>query len=474
MHNVLWAPQPGPQEEFHRRTEFEVLYGGARGGGKTDSLIMEGLRQIHHPQYSAVFFRRTFPQLQEVMDRARAIIPRVAPGARWDGEGKRWVFPSGATYRFAHLQHESDVQNYQGHEYQYIAVDEATHLTERMYMALLGACRTTAPDLQAYIRLSANPGGVGHSWIKQRFVDTCPPVPDGERRYEPTFGIWWQPMKPGPTYRDPETGLTRAFVPSRVFDNRRLVDADPAYVRRLLALPEDLRRAWLEGDWETFEGRVYPEFRRDTHVIEPYPIPASWPRYRTIDVGYRAPTAALWGALDPDGRLVIYAEHYEAEQTIAYHAAAIHRISGPDWQGLTGMDPAADQRTAASERSAMQQYAEHGIRAIKAPNALWPGIQRVKQMLQPDEDGVPRLFVFSTCTNLIRELLTYQWDPAATAAGAPRETPLKVNDHAVDALRYMVMMMPTEVHRQAAATPETQHRDRQPRRRRVLSRAAGY
>ncbi|HEX6971995.1 MAG TPA: terminase family protein [Limnochordia bacterium] len=441
--DIVWAPQDGPQLEFHRRPEFEVLYGGARGGGKTDSLIVEGLRQVHLGSYRAIFFRRTYPQLSEVLDRAHQIIPRVAPGAHWDGEGKRWLFPSGAVYRFAHLQNEGDQANYQGHQYAYLAFDELTHFSERMYRDLLATCRTPDPQVRAYVRASANPGGIGHTWVKERFVDRCPAVRDGEMRYEPLFEVWWQPMRPGPPYTDPETGLTRAFVPSRVFDNRRLLDADPAYVRRLLSLPEDVRRAWLEGDWETFEGRVYPEFRRDTHVVEPYPIPRSWQRFRSIDVGFTNPTACLWGAWDGE-YLVIYAEHYEVGKPVSWHVDRIREISGSGWSGMTVMDPAADQRTAAAQKSAMAQYAEHGIYAAKARNEVWPGIQRVKEFLRVRDDGYPRLLVFSTCTNLIRELSEYQWDPHATAAGAPRETPLKVRDHAVDALRYMCMALPRQ------------------------------
>lgn len=470
--NVVWMPQEGPQTEFHQRPEFEALYGGARGGGKTDSLLAEGLRQIHNPNYRAIFFRRTFPRLQEAMDRAQAIFPRVAPGARWDGEGKRWIFPSGAMYRFAHLQNPGDQENYQGFEYQYIAFDELTQFFEKMYTDMLGSCRSKDPSLITYVRSSANPGGVGHSWVKERFIDVCPPVNDGPRRYEEALGVWWQPMKPGRTYVDPQTGLDRIYVPSRVFDNRILLEADPGYVRRLLALPEETRRAWLEGDWDVFEGRVYSEFRRDVHVVEPYKIPDSWPRIRVIDTGYTNPTAVTWAAVDPDGRIVFYDEHYEAQQPISYHAEIIHQKSGgADWSGRTVMDPAADQRTAASEKSAMMQYAQHGIRAQKAINAVWPGIQKVKEYLQEDEAGFPRLFVFSTCVNLIKEFMEYQWDPQATTHGAPKETPLKVRDHLMDCVRYTVQHVP-----RVPGQPKSKHRkpDRQPPRRRILDRAAGY
>src|SRR5690606_18867095 len=149
---VIWKPQPGPQLEFHRRAEFEVLYGGSRGGGKTDSLIVEALRHIDKPEYTAIFFRRTYPQLRQVIRRARRLIPQVAPGAEWRAAENSWIFPSGATLTFAHLQHEESTDHYQGHEYHYVAIDELTHLTERMYLDILATCRSTVPGIRPRLR----------------------------------------------------------------------------------------------------------------------------------------------------------------------------------------------------------------------------------------------------------------------------------------------------------------------------------
>lgn len=167
--------------------------------------------------------------------------------------------------------------------------DELCHFTERQYLYLMSRCRTSDPTIRCYIRAGTNPGGIGHTWIKMRFIDNCPP-------YQ--------------TYTDPITGLTRCFIPAKVTDNPTLMQNDPLYVRRLEALPEAEREALLHGNWDIFSGQVFREFSRAEHVVEPFSIPEHWPRYISVDWGYSKPFAIYWYACDHDGKLWVYREYY--------------------------------------------------------------------------------------------------------------------------------------------------------------------
>src|SRR5574343_59567 len=191
-----WRPFPGAQQDFCSRGEFEVLYGGAAGPGKTDCLVMLATRRIYHPKYRGLILRRTFPQLQEIIDRTRDSYPEMG-GIYLAGE-HRWHFPAGSTIQIGHMQHENDKYNYQGKQYHFVGFDELTQFTESQYLYLFSRARTVDAELPIRFRSTTNPGGVVHIFCKNRFVDIAP----------------W-----GETYVDPSTGLSRAFVPGRFTDN---------------------------------------------------------------------------------------------------------------------------------------------------------------------------------------------------------------------------------------------------------------
>lgn len=194
MNNVIWRPQP-KQRIFMARPEYEALYGGAAGGGKSDALAIEALRQVHIPHYKGLILRKTYPQLAELVDKTLNYYPRAFPGARYNGSSHTWTFPSGAKIIFGSMQHTKDRTRYQGQAYDFIAFDELTHFTWEEYSYMFSRNRPNGPGTRVYIRSTANPGGVGHGWVKERFITAGPPMktlwddviwtgPDGKEHHD--------------------------------------------------------------------------------------------------------------------------------------------------------------------------------------------------------------------------------------------------------------------------------------------------
>ena len=174
MNNVIWKPQP-KQVRFMQRTEYEVLYGGAAGGGKSDSLLVEALRQVDIPHYRGIIFRKTYPQLSELIDRSQTLYSLAFPKARYNDSKHFWQFPSGAKIYFGAMQHSKDKTNYQGKRYDFIGFDELTHFTWEEYSYMFSRNRPSKNPKSnrktiCYIRATTNPGGIGHGWVKQRFI----------------------------------------------------------------------------------------------------------------------------------------------------------------------------------------------------------------------------------------------------------------------------------------------------------------
>lgn len=306
---VVWAANPGPQFKFLSCAAFEALTGGARGGGKSEALIMDALWGVHIPEYRAIFFRLSYPDLQQLIERTMLRYKKIYPDARWNQTEKSWTFPSGAKILFRFLKNDNDWIHYQGHEYHWMGFEELTQFTETQYINLLPSCRSTVEAIPGYecrIRATCNPGGRGHNWVKARFVD---PWPTGDR-------IIVEPM------RDPVTGetkyATRAFFPSTFRDNPQLLKNDPEYVLRLMLLPEADRKAMMDGDWNAFIGSVFrfsngihlwswDDFKKRTGSTR---IPKHWRRYRAMDWGFAKPFSIQWFAVDENNVAYLYREWY--------------------------------------------------------------------------------------------------------------------------------------------------------------------
>lgn len=252
---IAWQPNPGPQTRFLSSPAFEVLYGGAAGGGKSAALLAGALRHVARPDYRAILFRRTFPELEKsLIDKSRNLYPRVFPQAYYNEQKKVWTFPSGALIYFGHLEHEQDVQQYQSAEFQYVGFDELTHFTRRQYRYMVSRCRSSS-GIPSRVRAATNPGGPGADWVIERFgpwlraddpdYDDITAKP-GEVLYFITNG---ETDEDEVVSEGTPHALARTFIPAKVQDNPHLMKNDPGYVARLMSLDPVTRKQLLDGNW---------------------------------------------------------------------------------------------------------------------------------------------------------------------------------------------------------------------------------
>lgn len=441
---IAWKAHPGPQDVFCRAKETEILYGGAAGGGKTDCLIMEATRGIKHPRYHGLLLRRTFPQLQEVIDRTRRYYPLI--GGEYKASEHRWHFPNGAKISMGHMQHESDMYNYQGREYQYIGFDEAGQFLPKQILYLFSRCRT-AHGLNKMIRYATNPGGPAHSWLKDRF--RIGEYPQGGVTFVDSYDV-----KLGAVERT-ET-ITRRFIPAKLEDNPTIVENDPSYVAMLHALSPIEKMRLLYGVWDAFEGQVFVELNKEVHGCEPFDIPADWKRYRVFDWGYSAPFCVQWWAVDFDGRKYLYREWYGGRKDDQKHAwvgmkmtateiaRGIHEREKEDRdKGARVMpgpaDPACwnkrrDPKSGIVGPSVIDEMQQEGITWLKADNNRILGKQQVHLHLALDEKGDPHMQVFNNCEHWWRTMPLIYEDPKN-----PEDVDTDQEDHSYDAFRYFVM-----------------------------------
>lgn len=293
-----WKPHPGAQTEFCECGESEALFGGSAGPGKTDCLIAIATHDVGNKNYRGLLLRRTFPQLQEIIDRCHKLYPSF--GAVYRSTEHRWYFPSGAIITLGHMQHESDRYNYQGKDYHFIGLDELTQFTEIQYTYMFSRLRTTDPDIAPMMRATTNPGGIGHTWVKERFITSAP------ARKVTIFKIKLDD--------DREVSMSRVFIPATIEDNPSLYLNDPAYLARLEQLPEIEKLRLRYGVWDAFEGQVFTELSPRVHGIEPFDVPPEWEKWMVFDWGYSKPFSCGWYAMDYDGRIYRYREWYGCKE----------------------------------------------------------------------------------------------------------------------------------------------------------------
>jgi len=333
----LWSPHQ-VQADFVQVpwSVFEAMYGGAAGGGKSELLLMLPIVYGFHeiPGFNGILFRRTFPQLEE------SLIPRSQEfykylGATYNDTKHYWTFPSGAVLRFSYLDKDKDARDHDTAEYHYAGFDELTAFTEFMYRYITSRVRSTLTGVPPLIRSATNPGNVGHAWVRDRFV---------------------APARHGRTILYDEIAQSkRIFIPAKLTDNPHLMEKDPGYINRLRLLPLAEQKAKLDGDWWSFSGQVFDQYREEPfpdepsnacHVVGDFEPPYWWPRVLAVDWGYSAHTWAGWAAISPDSRVFLYREYCRNRQDVSVWAADIARASQFELDNIVAkvIDPSAQQK----------------------------------------------------------------------------------------------------------------------------------
>jgi len=415
--NVIFRPNDGPQTDFLAASETDVLYGGAAGGGKSYAMLVDPLRFAHRGAHRALILRRSMPELRELIDKSRELYPKAFPGCKYKEVEKLWNFPSGAKIEFGFLERDADVYRYQGQAYSWIGFDEITHqATEFSWNYLASRLRTTDPEIVPYMRCTANPGGVGAHWVKKRYITPSPP---------------------NESFKG-EDGLSRKFIPARLDDNPYLAH-DGRYEQMLKALPPTQRRQLLEGDWEVAEGAAFTEFDRNIHIIDPFEIPIHWDRTKGIDYGYASESACVWGAIDrDDNTLIIYRELYRKGLLATDLAFILTEMELNDPMSVSGvLDTACWNRTGQTGPTVGETLTKAGHKLRRADKNRVAGKIQIHEYLKVQQSGRPKLQIFNTCPNLIRELQSIPLDK-----NNPEDVDTHAPDHAYDALRYLIMSRP--------------------------------
>ena len=402
------------QQQFFLSSARHVAYGGARGGGKSWAIRRKFvLLALKYDSLRLLLLRRTLPELRE--NHVIPLLAELAGWAKYSSEEKAFTFPNGSRIKLGYCEHENDVYQYQGQEYDVVGFEEATHFTEAQKDFLLTCNRSTRTDFKPRAYYTANPGNVGHAWFKRLFID-C-------------------------EYRNSERAEDYVFVPARVYDNTALMDTNPEYVRELENLPDDLRRAFLDGDWDIFAGQYFREFRRDTHIVDPVPMEPWWKRFCSIDWGYNDPCAVYWHCVGPDKRIYTYRELY-ITQTIASEVARrmgelsegediSYTVASPDmWQRRGGIDLSLGENIA-------DTFSRAGMRLKPADNNRLNGWARMREFLAIAPDGKPWWQIFSNCVNLIRTLPMLIHDEHKV-----EDVSDKCEDHPGESCRYALMSRP--------------------------------
>lgn len=440
---IIFQPNEGPQTDFLSSTEDVIFYGGAKGGGKSYALIADPVRYFGHPKFRALLLRRTMPELRDMIRHTENLYPKAYPGAKFLKTEKTWVFPSGATLEFGYCETEDDAERYRGQSFHWAGIDELPQYAHSGPFDAISSCiRSAEAELPTMLRCTGNPGNIGSGWVKEMFID---PAPSNKRFYKEA------------EITDPRTNEKRIvrksykYIPATVYDNPYLIQ-DDNYLASLALLPEVKRKQMLEGNWDVIEAGAFPEFDRSIHVIKPFPIPDNWMKFRSADWGFSSPFCLLHMAIDFDENVYVFREWYDQgiyDDTWAEEIARIEKEEKIycehgviDGSISTSRGSRAEDSFDVINKILRRERLCKFRKADRSPGSRKEGKLAVHRMLALKETGhreengqpelMPSLFIFDTCTNLVRTLPALLTDPNDT------ELVLKKNaeDHCFDALQY--------------------------------------
>lgn len=443
------------QKLFLKDRHKYVAFGGARGGGKSWAVRTKAkLLCLRWPGIKCMIVRRTYPELQEnhilpLCAELNCYAPNKADRiATYNDSKKHITFPNGSRILFRYCENDKDAQRFQGTEVDVLFVDEATHQSEDRMMKLK-ACVRGVNDFPKRIYYTCNPGGEGHGWVKRLFIDK--------------------------NFQDGEEPEEYSFIQSLVTDNKALMASDPDYIKQLESLPPKLRKAWLEGDWDIFEGQFFEDFRpnpdvkkavaegttveklrqerRWCHVIEPFDLNVGeargWNIMRSYDFGYGKPFSLGYWAVDYDGTLYRIMEMYGCTKTPnegvkwspdeQFKRMAELERTHPWLKGRHIVDSVADPAIWDSSRgeSIAETAMKYGIYFTPGDNQRIPGWMQVHYRLQFDDNGYPRMYIFNNCKAFIRTIPLMMYSETK-----PEDLNTDLEDHVADEVRYMCMSRP--------------------------------
>lgn len=405
------------QEEFYYSTARYTCYGGARGGGKTHAIRIKALlgAAVDHPGIRILIIRRTYPELQSNhIEPMQKMVPAAL--ATFNVQQKQFYFVNGSIIKFGHFQsYQSAMTEYQGQEYDWIFMDEATQFTEEEFR-YMGGCLRGANEFPKQFFLTCNPGGVGHRWVKRLFID---------KEYRTDSDNPEENEDPDDYY----------FIQAKVDDNIALMNSKDgeAYKRMLSSLPENIRAAHRDGDWNVLSGSYFPEFSLGKHVVKPFSIPKHWTRYRAFDYGLDM-LAVGWFAVDEKGRAYMYRELRMSNLPVSEAARQILDHTGKDERiSATFAPPDMWNRQRDTGKTAAEIFMTNGVPVIRADNNRVQGWLQVKEFLMDGADGQPGLMLFNTCKGLISDMQAIQADDTN-----PNDCAKQPHDitHGPDSLRY--------------------------------------
>jgi hypothetical protein len=435
---VAFEPNPGPQTEFLAASEQEVLYGGAAGGGKSFSMVADPVRYFNNPQFRGLLLRRSTEELRELVNISNELYPKFDKRMKWSERKSTWTAPSGATLWMSYLDRDEDAIRYQGQSYGWIGFDELTQWATSYPWNYLRSRNRTSRDsgLPTFMRATTNPGGPGHAWVKEMFVD---PAPAGE--------AFWATDEAGNVIKYPDGHakagqplFKRRFIPAKLFDNPYIAE-DGMYEANLLSLPEHQRRQLLEGDWSIAEGAAFTEFNPRIHVVEPFSIPGDWVKFRAADYGYSSHSAVLWFAVHPSGQLIVYRELYVSKATAVDLAYLVLDAESGEKVRYGVLDSSVWHKRGDPGPSLAEQMIIRGCHwrpSDRSKGSRVAGKNEIHRLLQVDEfSGEPGIVIFNNCRNLIKQLPSIPLDK-----NNQEDIDTKSEDHLYDALRYGVMTRP--------------------------------